>query len=359
MASLMGETRGEIIALIQPQEEVFRHLYMVGWGLTPTVVLRKAAFSGEEVAALKELLSRTGYAAQPTFFPGEGSGGNDPILKALNYAAAGKATMERIAEVTSIDITPVSDDSPFFYKFEKGLPSEVLTLFLIALAGTIVTGALPMAKKRGSGVRGRGILVFGLLGFSFMAAEVVLIQKLMLFIGQPTVTLGIVLVALLVGVLITLGLLARRNEITAMKAGGISLYRAVLPALLLAGVGSVLWWHAGELRGAGDLLAQHAVDLGELLHEVLLGLEPARRVEEDRVVAVELGVFQRLPADRHRVGVGRDDGGEVEGVARHPGHRPAGEPTPARPYSRPRSRSGTTGCRASASTRIRTVRRPR
>jgi LPS export ABC transporter permease LptF/LPS export ABC transporter permease LptG len=38
-------------------------------------------------------------------------------------------------------------------------------------------------------------------------------------------------VAVLVGVLITLGLLARRNEITAMKAGGISIYRASAPVL--------------------------------------------------------------------------------------------------------------------------------
>jgi LPS export ABC transporter permease LptG len=37
--------------------------------------------------------------------------------------------------------------------------------------------------------------------------------------------------AVLVGVLITLGLLARRNEITAMKAGGISVYRAAGPVL--------------------------------------------------------------------------------------------------------------------------------
>jgi LPS export ABC transporter permease LptF/LPS export ABC transporter permease LptG len=38
-------------------------------------------------------------------------------------------------------------------------------------------------------------------------------------------------VAVLVGVLVTLGLLARRNEITAMKAGGISVYRASVPVL--------------------------------------------------------------------------------------------------------------------------------
>jgi LPS export ABC transporter permease LptF/LPS export ABC transporter permease LptG len=38
-------------------------------------------------------------------------------------------------------------------------------------------------------------------------------------------------IAVLVGVLVTLGLLARRNEITAMKAGGISVYRAAGPVL--------------------------------------------------------------------------------------------------------------------------------
>ena len=34
-------------------------------------------------------------------------------------------------------------------------------------------------------------------------------------------------------VLITFGVLARRNEITAMKAAGISIYRVTLPALAL------------------------------------------------------------------------------------------------------------------------------
>jgi LPS export ABC transporter permease LptG/LPS export ABC transporter permease LptF len=40
-------------------------------------------------------------------------------------------------------------------------------------------------------------------------------------------------VGVLVAVLITFGILARRNEITAMKAAGISIYRATLPALAL------------------------------------------------------------------------------------------------------------------------------
>jgi LPS export ABC transporter permease LptG len=40
--------------------------------------------------------------------------------------------------------------------------------------------------------------------------------------------------AVLVAVLATFGILSRRNEVTAMKAGGISLYRATLPLVLIA-----------------------------------------------------------------------------------------------------------------------------
>ena len=47
-------------------------------------------------------------------------------------------------------------------------------------------------------------------------------------------------VAVLVGVLVTLGVLARNNEITAMKAGGISVYRAAAPVLGMGLLASVV-----------------------------------------------------------------------------------------------------------------------
>jgi LPS export ABC transporter permease LptF/LPS export ABC transporter permease LptG len=53
-------------------------------------------------------------------------------------------------------------------------------------------------------------------------------------------------IAVLVGVLVTLGLLARRNEITAMKAGGISVYRVALPVLAMGVVSSALLYVAQE-----------------------------------------------------------------------------------------------------------------
>jgi LPS export ABC transporter permease LptF/LPS export ABC transporter permease LptG len=53
-------------------------------------------------------------------------------------------------------------------------------------------------------------------------------------------------VAVLVTTLTTFGVLARRNEITAMKAGGISVYRAALPVLVLGALGSLGLFGLGE-----------------------------------------------------------------------------------------------------------------
>jgi LPS export ABC transporter permease LptF/LPS export ABC transporter permease LptG len=53
-------------------------------------------------------------------------------------------------------------------------------------------------------------------------------------------------VAVLVGVLVTLGLLARRNEITAMKAGGVSVYRAAGPVLGMGLLSSMLLYAMQE-----------------------------------------------------------------------------------------------------------------
>jgi LPS export ABC transporter permease LptF/LPS export ABC transporter permease LptG len=53
-------------------------------------------------------------------------------------------------------------------------------------------------------------------------------------------------VAVLVAVLVTLGVLARRNEITAMKAGGISVYRVVAPVLGMGVLMSTLLYAAQE-----------------------------------------------------------------------------------------------------------------
>jgi LPS export ABC transporter permease LptG len=62
----------------------------------------------------------------------------------------------------------------------------------------------------------------------------------------PAVLHLIFAVAILVTTLTTYGVLARRNEITAIKAGGISIYRAALPAVALGLLGSLFLFGLGE-----------------------------------------------------------------------------------------------------------------
>jgi LPS export ABC transporter permease LptG/LPS export ABC transporter permease LptF len=62
----------------------------------------------------------------------------------------------------------------------------------------------------------------------------------------PEIVYLVVPVAALVTPLVTLGVLSRRNEATAMKAGGISLYRAVVPLLSLGCLLSVLVFGLGD-----------------------------------------------------------------------------------------------------------------
>jgi len=62
----------------------------------------------------------------------------------------------------------------------------------------------------------------------------------------PAVLHLIFAVAILVTTLTTFGVLSRRNEITAIKAGGISIYRATLPAVGLGLAGSLFLFSLGE-----------------------------------------------------------------------------------------------------------------
>ena len=83
-------------------------------------------------------------------------------------------------------------------------------------------------------------------------------------------------VAILVAVLVTLGVLARRNEITAMKAGGISVYRVAAPAL---GLGLLL---SAGLYGMQEFLLPYANKVAAMDFNVIKGRPPQSSDQFDR-----------------------------------------------------------------------------
>jgi hypothetical protein len=119
--------------------------------------------------------------------------------------------IEIITTETPLDMSPVDDDSPFFYDFEKGLPgpvSTVLRFSVILLVGAISTPFI--FRRRLNGERDRSkvkrndsllrfVLYFSAIGIGFMLVEISMVQRFTLFLGQPVLSLSVVLFALLVG----------------------------------------------------------------------------------------------------------------------------------------------------------------
>jgi hypothetical protein len=117
-----------------------------------------------------------------------------------------------------LDITPTTDDRPFFFHttkvkdqmgvafgrtmlFGNGL-SALMTLMGISAALVLVFILGPMAI-RGRSLLGSGwpwwLAYFGLLGAGFMLVEVALLQRFVLLLGHPVYSLTVTLFSLLLG----------------------------------------------------------------------------------------------------------------------------------------------------------------
>ena len=120
------------------------------------------------------------------------------------------------------DVTPISDDAPFFWHFARfrDLPDRLgelqsqldhtrgvgelglLVMLAVSAGFAALCLLLPFAcvRERWSLLprKGRAALYFGALGFGFMFFEIAAIQKLVLLLGHPTYTLSVTLFTLLV-----------------------------------------------------------------------------------------------------------------------------------------------------------------
>jgi hypothetical protein len=98
-----------------------------------------------------------------------------------------------------LSLRPVRDDAPFFIDLARGLHPQLLWLLLITggLTCLLFVGLGKQARTRGE----RDWLPFGLyfggLGVGFMLIEMALLQKGGFYLGYPTLSLSVVLFALL------------------------------------------------------------------------------------------------------------------------------------------------------------------
>jgi len=103
---------------------------------------------------------------------------------------------------------PATDNRPFFFANDPGahVPVAYLILFGALIPAVVLSWGLlliPLRKVMGAALMtelGRRTTIQALaVGFGFIAAEIVLLQRLTLYLGQPALALALGLAALLVG----------------------------------------------------------------------------------------------------------------------------------------------------------------
>ena len=186
-------------------------IWVVSSGDYLAFVLRKTPFGpADSIWAYTSILER-GYRPPESYLPHLTSArGLNPALVALGSGQMGLEELVQKVAQKGYDIRPVSDESPFFYKLEPGIPGSVVGVAGASAGLLLLVGALLLVGRarsqrhpthEGLGAHGPGPLRAGLLfctlGVGFISVEICSIQRFSLVLGQPVWTMGMVLFSLL------------------------------------------------------------------------------------------------------------------------------------------------------------------
>ncbi len=191
-----------------------KQIYTLGPEDSPIFVLKKSPFTLEEAQKIHLNMHKYDYSNASSFIPFiEQSIHPIPLGEKIYYEyimlnpalyrmGKGEVTAEEIIRNANFEIKPVTDDTPFFYKFELGIPSVVTLLIIFSMIALLWGWCLKSRDNGGVNLARNNtlfLLLFSFLGIGFMLVEIPLIQKFILFLGQPVYAMAVLLFSLLVG----------------------------------------------------------------------------------------------------------------------------------------------------------------
>jgi hypothetical protein len=190
-----------------PQDQLDRHLIMVtsdSYTQDPSVtmvIFSKSPFTDEEIRFFSQSFSQYGY--KPILVPEQIM--REPYSALLN----GQINLDQFYNMFETKVYPVTDDNPYFLSFEKPLPGVVEVLLYASVGIVAIFLLVPFAwmkrrreeevgtKKSEIGIATM-IPYFAALGMGFILIELALLQKLILLMGNPTMTFALLLFTLLI-----------------------------------------------------------------------------------------------------------------------------------------------------------------
>jgi hypothetical protein len=245
---------------------------------------------------------------------------------ALGELAAGTLTLDGlIAASPDLDLRPTTDDRPYFFAFEPGLPRDVRRAGALALAvaaallltapwvGRALGGSAGAPASAVPADAARRWLSAAALGAAFLATELHALQLVQRAAGHPAWSLSLTLGALLVGGAVGAGWAARRAAGAAPPAAGLPVPGDAAARPVAAGVsapaalaaGGVLVWLLLAPALAAALDPWPPLAAGALLAAALVALGVPMGMAFPRLLAA-WGAAGGAPSG-HAVGVAADE----------------------------------------------------
>ena len=186
---------------------ILNHLLILEQDYAPTIVIKKNPYTDEEIINLGNMISKMQKGLPPvTYLPHHlNEIPKTPVNNLLKYIDKNPEGLKNFIDRYEYNVSPCVDNSPFFYNIRRGIPENFLKLLLVILGINILIVILPFfgipkrLNKNKMNSLISSLIVFICIGLGFMIIEISLFQKLILYLGSPTISLSILLGSLLVG----------------------------------------------------------------------------------------------------------------------------------------------------------------
>lgn len=195
-----------------PAQMAMKHIVLIGRDSAPALILRKNAFTTEDAETYYGMIRTLGQEGSSNFIPHvdqhvieyrdqeTGRMKSKLMLNQLLYRLSrGDIDLGTFVDLQPENVSPVSDDSPFFYQMKKILPKEILIVLSVSIT-LLVSLSIFFSKSAAASTCSKKyyFIYFGILGCAYMAVEIAVIQKFILLLGHETTVLGYLLALILV-----------------------------------------------------------------------------------------------------------------------------------------------------------------
>ncbi len=187
-------------------------------GMMPVVVIKKMPFDKNRTEVKHILAHRQGLDQGTFFFPYIQQAGIDTVVENKEYQwymfdkliygiSQNEYSFNQFSDASLLNLKPVSDDSPYFFNYENGIPKSLMTLFILSLIiiGWIISktvtgwkfgGELPPVTKKK--INFLAFVVFA-LGMCYFFIQSYLFQVLNLQLSNPAQSFSLLLFTFLLG----------------------------------------------------------------------------------------------------------------------------------------------------------------